>query len=77
MNDKEKITSENDEERRTYENDEEKIEEIYQILLALRWDGMHYTYKPIEFTENYPNPDEQDRDNIDEMINEIKTIVWT
>ena len=47
-------------------------EEIYEILLALRWDGMHYTYKPIEFPENYPNPDEQDRDNIDEMVNEIK-----
>ena len=58
-------------------DDKEKIEEICEILEGLQWDGGKYTYRPKK--EEVPdakwiNPHDYDRDNIDEMIDEIKKI---
>jgi len=58
--------------------DSVKIEAIREILEGLRWDGGKYTYRPKK--EEVPDakwisPDTYDRDNIDEMIDEIKKIV--
>ena len=61
-------------------NDKEKLEAISEILDGLKWYGGEYRYKPKDEeteegeTSKWVNPHDYDRDNIDEMIDEIKKI---
>ena len=65
MNDKERL------EQIQGMSDKERLEEIYQILLGLRRGRRgEYTYTDTGVTS------EADRDNIDDMIEEIKKIVY-
>ena len=61
--------------------DSVKIEAIRGILDGLKWYGSEYRYKPKDVklskdgTSQWVNPHDYDRDNIDNMIDNISAVV--